>query len=66
MTIFFWGGGGGYHKIGLYLGGQFYAFYGIFLRSRYRIGDIFFLGGGGGGVAKISIFFFFVGGGGGA
>ena len=44
---------------GLYLGVIFYAFKGLFLRSRYRIGDIFW-------VAKISFFFFFGGGGGGA
>ena len=38
---------GGHHKIGLYLWGHFYAFWGLFLRSRYRIRDIFW-------VAKIS------------
>ena len=31
---------GGYHKIGLYRG-HFYAFLGLFLRTRYRIGDMF-------------------------
>ena len=35
--------------------GHFYAFWGIFLRSRYRMRDIFFWGGGG--VLKIQIFF---------
>ena len=47
LWIFFWG----HHKIWLVLRGHFYAFYGLFLRSRYRMG-IFW------GVAKISNIFF--------
>ena len=46
LWIFFWG----HHKIGLYLGVIFYAFYGLFLRSTYRMG-IFF------GLLKFRIFF---------
>ena len=42
----FWG----LYKIGLYLG-VIYAFQGLFLRSRYRMGDIF------GGCLKFLIFF---------
>ena len=42
LWIFFlFGGGGGHHKIGLYLGGHFYAFKCLFLMSRHRMGDIF-------------------------
>ena len=41
----------GRHKIYLYLGGHFYAFYGLFFRSRHRMGDNFW-------VAKISNFYF--------
>ena len=44
LWILFWG----HHKIGLYLGvNNFYAFKGLFLRSKYRMGDIL-------GVGKIS------------
>ena len=33
---------GGHHKIGLHFNRcHFYAFYGLFFRSRYRMGDIF-------------------------
>ena len=39
--FFFLGGGGGYHKVGLYLGVISMHFMGLFFRSRYRIGDIF-------------------------
>ena len=42
FLFFFFLGGGGHHKIGLYLGGNFYAFKCLFLMSRHRIGDIFF------------------------
>ena len=48
--------------------GHFYAFKGLFLMSRYRMGDLFYLfiylfiyflggGGGGGGLLKFQIFF---------
>ena len=49
LWIFFFWGGGVITKLGLFEG-HFYAFQGLFLRSRYRIG-IFF------GVAKISNIF---------
>ena len=60
------GGGGGHHNIGLYLGVISMHFRVILLRSRYRMGDIFF-----GcynfkyfwGCLKFLIFFFFGGGG---
>ena len=41
---------GGHHKIRLYLGIISMHFWGLFLRSRYRMGVFLF----GGGVAKIS------------
>ena len=35
---------GGHHKIGLHFNRcHFYAFYGLFFRSRYRMGDIFWV-----------------------
>ena len=69
MNIFcFWGGG--HHNIGLYLG-AISMHLGSFLRSMYRMGNIFlslkfriFLGGGGWGVLEIPDFFFFFWGGG--
>ena len=38
--FFFFGGGGGHHNIGLYLGVVSMHFK-VFLRSRYRLGNIF-------------------------
>ena len=38
--FFFFGGGGGHHNIGLYLG-VISMHLGSFLRSRYRMGNIF-------------------------
>ena len=36
----------GHHKVGLHciFSGHFYAFYGLFLRARYRMEDIFWVG----------------------
>ena len=48
MFFFFWGGGSSQNWA--IFRGSFYAFKGLFLRSRYRIWDIF-------GVAKISNIF---------
>ena len=52
MDIFFWGGGGGAgsSQNKTIFRGHFYAFLGLFLRSRYRMGVFW-------GVAKISNIF---------
>ena len=41
MDIFWGGGGGGSSHNWTILSGHFYAFYGLFFRSRHRIGDNF-------------------------
>ena len=50
LWIFFWGGGGVITNWTKFRG-HFYAFYGLFLRSRDRMVDIFF------GLVKFQIFF---------